>query len=115
MNNIEVQVDLGDITNERSDAIVNAANGLLAHSGGVAAAILRGGGGEIMRESSNIIATRGPVNVGQCVYTSAGNLKERGVKYVIHTVGPEYDKNRSELFNAKILYDAIHNPLVMAN
>jgi O-acetyl-ADP-ribose deacetylase (regulator of RNase III) len=35
---------MGDITEERTEVIVNAANGMLAHSGGVAAAIQRAGG-----------------------------------------------------------------------
>jgi hypothetical protein len=40
----ELVVVWGDITHEHTDAIVNAANGLLAHGGGVAGAISRAGG-----------------------------------------------------------------------
>ena len=48
----EISVVLGDLTEEGTDAIVNAANSGLAHGGGVAGAIVRKGGAEIQRESS---------------------------------------------------------------
>ena len=43
----KVEVVMGDITDERTDAIVNPANENLAHSGGCAAAILREAGGSL--------------------------------------------------------------------
>ena len=42
-----ISVRLGDITLEKADAIVNAANGQLRHGGGLAAAIVRMGGPEV--------------------------------------------------------------------
>jgi O-acetyl-ADP-ribose deacetylase (regulator of RNase III) len=51
----EVEIVMGDITNEKTDAIVNPANSNLAHSGGAAAAILREGGPKVQHESINII------------------------------------------------------------
>jgi hypothetical protein len=41
---LEVSVNLGDITNEKVDAITNAANEYLHHGAGVAGAIMRKGG-----------------------------------------------------------------------
>lgn len=72
---------LGDLTMERVDAIVNAANSRLAHGGGVAGAIAKAGGPTIQRES-NLIA---PIKTGQAGITSGGNLPAR---FVIHAVGP---------------------------
>jgi O-acetyl-ADP-ribose deacetylase (regulator of RNase III) len=71
----------GDITEEETDAIVNAANSRLAHGGGVAGAIVRKGGDSIQRESNTI----GFVPVGGAASTTAGALK---AKRVIHAVGP---------------------------
>ena len=71
----------GDITEEDTDAIVNAANSHLQHGGGVAGAIVRKGGSIIQRESDKI----GYVPVGSAAITVAGNLKAR---FVIHAVGP---------------------------
>jgi O-acetyl-ADP-ribose deacetylase (regulator of RNase III) len=83
----------------------------LAHSGGVAAAILREGGGKIQQESMNIISTNGQVKTGDCVYTGSGKLEAKGVKYIIHAVGPEYNKEKSTLFNSGQLYNTVYNTL----
>lgn len=72
---------LGDITEERVDAIVNPANSALAHAGGLAAAICRKGGPSIQAESDAI----GGVPVGRAAITGAGRLPCR---FVIHAVGP---------------------------
>lgn len=72
---------LGDITLERVDAIVNAANERLAHGGGVAGAIVRRGGPSIQEESARLA----PVPTGSAVVTGAGRLPCR---WVIHAVGP---------------------------
>jgi len=76
-----IQLLKGDITEQKVDAIVNAANSYLKHGGGVAAAIVRGGGRVIQDESDGIDF----VPVGSCAVTSAGLLPAR---YVIHAVGP---------------------------
>ncbi|MBO3800451.1 MAG: macro domain-containing protein [Candidatus Brockarchaeota archaeon] len=81
----KVELVKGDITKLEADAIVNAANSWLKHGGGVAGAIVREGGRIIQEESDRIVRERGPIKVGEAVYTSAGSLK---AKYVIHTVGP---------------------------
>lgn len=73
----------GDITNEKTEVIVNAANTKLAGGSGVDGAIHRAGGPSIMEECRKI----GYCPTGQAVITTGGNLK---AKYVIHTVGPVY-------------------------
>ncbi len=75
----------GDITEQDTEAIVNAANEPLVGGGGVDGAIHRGGGPEIMRECDRIRAAQGGCPTGQAVITTGGKLKAR---YVIHTVGP---------------------------
>jgi O-acetyl-ADP-ribose deacetylase (regulator of RNase III) len=73
----------GDITEEITDAIVNAANEQLQHGGGVAAAIVEKGG-DIIQIESNRLA---PVPIGEAVVTGPGKLS---VRFVIHTVGPQW-------------------------
>ncbi|HHV79706.1 MAG TPA: O-acetyl-ADP-ribose deacetylase [Firmicutes bacterium] len=75
----------GDITTQKVDAIVNAANSRLAGGGGVDGAIHRRGGPQIMEECRKIAAEQGGCPTGQAVVTSAGRLP---AKYVIHAVGP---------------------------
>ena len=75
----------GDLTEEKVDAIVNAANENLAHGGGVAALIARRGGKVISEESKAWIEEHGPITHESPAYTSAGDLP---CKYVIHAVGP---------------------------
>ena len=76
-----LELKTGDITEQTTDAIVNAANQQLVLGGGVAGAIHMKGGESIQKECSK----KSPVAVGQAVITRAGNLK---AKHVIHAVGP---------------------------
>jgi O-acetyl-ADP-ribose deacetylase (regulator of RNase III) len=80
-----IRIVHGDLTAERVDAIVNAANEHLAHGGGVAGAISRKGGPTIQAESDRWVREHGPVRTGTAAITGAGNLPPR---YVIHAVGP---------------------------
>lgn len=74
-----IEVVQADITDQDTEAIVNAANNHLWMGGGVAGAIKRKGGEEIEREAM----AKGPVEIGEAVITSGGKFK---AKYVIHAV-----------------------------
>ena len=108
--NVKISVYQGDITEERVEAIVNAANEWLSHAAGVAGAIISKGRHVIDRESSDIIKTRGSVKVGEAVHTSSGNLP---CKYVIHAVGPEWRKDGAKKCR-KLLRAACLNSLSVA-
>ncbi len=85
-----VVLEQGDITEQDTEAIVNAANRQLVLGGGVAGAIRRKGGPSIQAECE----LKAPIDVGRAVITSAGRLRAR---YVIHAVGPrmgEGDEDR---------------------
>lgn len=88
----------GDITRQRVDAIVNAANATLLGGGGVDGAIHREGGPAILAECREIRRTGFPdgLPTGRAVATTAGRLPAR---WVIHTVGPVYapSEDRSDL------------------
>ncbi len=75
----------GDITDQKTDAIVNAANPSLQGGGGVDGAIHRRGGPRILEECRRIRESQGECPPGEAVITSGGDLPAR---YVIHTVGP---------------------------
>ncbi|MEW6536076.1 MAG: macro domain-containing protein [Candidatus Auribacterota bacterium] len=99
IENTFVELNIGDITESDTDAIVNPANSALQLGGGVAGAIRKKGGPLIQRECDKI----GHCEVGHAVITSAGELKAR---YVIHAVGPrmgegdEDDKLSDTVLNA---------------
>ena len=77
----------GDITEESTDAIVNAANSSLLGGGGVDGAIHDAGGPAILAECRQIVSKIGTLPAGEAVITSGGRLTAR---HVIHTVGPIY-------------------------
>ena len=81
----------GDITAQRVDAIVNAANSSLFGGGGVDGAIHKKGGRAILAECRKLRDSVYPngLPVGQAVATTAGKLK---ATWVIHTVGPIYGR-----------------------
>jgi O-acetyl-ADP-ribose deacetylase len=79
------QLVQGDITVEKMDAIVNAANEYLQHGAGVAGAIVRRGGPAIEQESNAWIKQHGLVSHESPAWTSGGRMPAR---YVIHAVGP---------------------------
>ncbi|CAH3022633.1 unnamed protein product [Porites evermanni] len=74
-----------DITKQRVDVIVNAANRELQHDAGVATAILAKGGRTINEESQAIIRIRGFLKDGEVVVTNSGKLP---CKAIVHAVGP---------------------------
>lgn len=78
-----VELLQGDITQQDTDAIVNAANAALAGGGGVDGAIHRAAGPSIMEETRRKYPQGCPT--GSAVITGAGNLKAR---HIIHAVGP---------------------------
>jgi O-acetyl-ADP-ribose deacetylase len=75
----------GDITQQGTDAIVNAANSGLMGGGGVDGAIHAAGGPRILEECVQIVKRIGRLPPGQAVITTAGDMP---AKFVIHTVGP---------------------------
>jgi O-acetyl-ADP-ribose deacetylase (regulator of RNase III) len=88
-------VTLGDITQESTDAIVNAANETLLGGGGVDGAIHRVAGPELLaacREAKEHL-TGGRLAPGLAVATPGFRLRAR---HVIHCVGPVYEQDRSD-------------------
>jgi O-acetyl-ADP-ribose deacetylase (regulator of RNase III) len=103
-----IQIVQGDITTEKVDAIVNAANEHLQHGGGVAWAISKKGGPDIQKESDLWIQQHGPVSHTRPAWTSGGLLP---AKYVIHAVGPVWGDGDED----KKLSDAVTGSLQVAD
>src|SRR3712207_5916701 len=95
----------GDVTSQGDvEAVVNAANAQLEPGGGVAGAIHRAAGPDLAEEARPL----GPIQPGEAVITGAYGLPHR---YVVHTLGPVYGRDRPE---AELLANCYRNSLALA-
>ena len=106
----QIFFEAGDITEQATDAIVNAANSTLMGGGGVDGAIHRAGGPAILEECRKIVASQGHLPPGEAVQTTGGRLR---AAFVIHTVGPIWrDGMQGE---SGVLANAYRNSLRLAD
>ncbi len=106
-----VRLLTGDITRQKVDAIVNAANSTLMGGSGVDGAIHRAGGASILEECLEIrrtLYTEG-LPTGEAVITTGGDLPAR---HVIHTVGPIYGRHSGH--EAELLARCYRSSLALA-
>lgn len=101
-----LEIVQGDITQQDTEAIGNAANSRLAGGGGVDGAIHRAGGPDIMAE---LKAKYKGCPTGSAVITGGGKLK---AKYVIHAVGPVYSGSPED---AQLLSNAYRKSLELCS
>jgi O-acetyl-ADP-ribose deacetylase (regulator of RNase III) len=102
---LKLEVTRGDITDQGDvEAVVNAANAGLTSGGGVAGAIHRAAGPGLYEECRPLA----PIRPGEAVITGGHGLPNR---YIIHTLGPVYGRDRSE---AELLSSCYRNALTLA-
>lgn len=92
---MQIDVVRGDLTRERVDAVVNAANSTLLGGGGVDGALHAAAGPSLLAECRRVRATTWPdgLPVGEAVATGAGDLPAR---WVVHTVGPNWNRGQRD-------------------
>ena len=104
INNSTLKIIKGDITNQNTDAIVNAANTRLTPGGGVSGAIHKAAGPSLWQECKKLNGCK----TGEAKITKGYQLK---ASYVIHTVGPVYSGSAND---EKNLTNSYTNSLELA-
>ena len=99
----------GDITQIQADALVTAANAGLQGGGGVDGAIHRAAGRRLLEACRQI----GGCPTGAAVLTPAFDLEERGIRHVIHAVGPRWSGGQKG--EAGLLQGAYRRSLELAD
>ncbi len=104
ISNTVLELERGDITNQETEAVVNAANAQLKMGGGVAGAIHKKTGPELEKETEKLA----PLKPGEAVLSNAYNLPN---KYIIPCLGPVYGRDKPE---GEILSKCYKNALQIA-
>ena len=92
-----LELVVGDITKQKTEAVVNAANKQLAPGGGVAGAIHRAAGKKLWDECKKL----GGCDTGEAKITKGYNLP---ASFIIHTVGPIYSNSPKDPINLASSY-----------
>lgn len=90
---MRIELVLGDITAEQTDAVVNAANSGLLGGGGVDGALLRAGGAAQLDGRRRLRDRIGRLATGSAAASEPGALAAR---HLIHVVGPVHGSGSGE-------------------
>lgn len=113
LSHFTIAVYQGDLLKQEVDAIVNPAKTSLQGGGGVDGLIGRAAGRAIYQECKNQLQEKGLTRcqTGDAYITGPGMLNERGIKHVIHAVGPSGTTSEGN----RLLKDAYTNSLLRAH
>lgn len=114
-----IQLVRGDITTMLVDAVVNAANRDLREGGGVCGAIFSAAGArQLQKACDEAIRAKftesGFCPTGQALATDSFDLEQRGIKKIIHAVGPIWGRG-DEAKSDELLASAYTSSLRVAD